>query len=194
MSCCNTQVINIETIREKTGMSANVEDRRLVPALEEAQMEVEKILGETLYEELETAIIADPTLATEADLLALVDKYLCPLLSWRSYQYAIAFMQAEPNRNGVNVKSEEGYTAADARQVGGIERRCREKADKYQERLILWLDNYGATTFPSYTTDTVTDTRISKTYRGGVITRRSRWQTPYGSERRDQYGKCCDEH
>ena len=198
MSCCDTLIISLATVREKCGLSANVEDRKLKPFLEEAQLEVQKILRETLYADLIARIVADPTLSGVGDekYKDLVDDYLCPLLSFRTYQYSIPFLAAEPDRNGIMVKSGDDYSPADSRLVTNLGHAAEERADKHQERLLTFLQDDNGTLFPGWLTITDTDTPITKTYRGGVITRRSRWQTPYGDDRRgwvDPNQMNCDE-
>lgn len=198
MSCCDTLIISLATVRDKCGLSANVEDRKLKPFLEEAQLEVQKILRETLYADLIARIVADPTLTGvgDAKYKDLVDDYLCPLLSFRTYQYSIPFLAAEPDRNGIMVKSGDDYSPADSRLVSNLAHAAKERADKHQERLLAFLEDDNGTLFPTWLTLTDTDTPITKTYKGGVITRRSRWQTPYGDEPRgwvDPNQANCDE-
>ena len=191
MSCCDTLITSVATLKDKTGISANADDRKLTTGLEEAQLEVEKILGKTLYADLIARIVADASLsgASNEKYKDLVDDYLCPLLSWRGLQYTVGLTRGEIQKGGFAVKSGEGYEAAAGDDIRRWENRLKEKADKYQERLLLFLEDDNGTLFPTYLTDTDTDTRIKKTYKGGVITRRSRWQRPYGRDERTEWQK-----
>ena len=191
MSCCDTLIVSVATLKDKTGISSNADDRKLTAGLEEAQLETEKILGKTLYADLIARIVADASLsgASNEKYKDLVDDYLCPLLSWRGLQYTVGLTRGEVQKGGFAVKGGEEYQAGSEADVRRWEQRCKEKADKYQERLLLFLCDDNGTLFPTFLTNTDTDTRITKTYPGGVITRKSRWQSVYGRDDRTDWQK-----
>ena len=112
MACCETKIISVATVRDITGLNKNVDDRKIAPFLKLAQEELEKVLGRTLYDELDTAIQADDTLATEADLLALM-AYIKGPLAWRTLQRSLPRMAAEPTANGVHSVSSTEYSNVD---------------------------------------------------------------------------------
>ena len=192
-----SNIISVAQVRTTCGLSKTVDDRKLQPFLAIAQEELEKVLGRTLYNELETAIDADPTLATEADLLTLVG-YIKSPLAWRTMQYSLPRMYAEPTANGVHSVNGGDYQSVDARTLGMQVTQARSAADAGYERLMKFLTE-NVDTYPSYNDNIDLEERVSRIYPGGVITRKSRWQYPYGVRTPDQtnrninqYGECCD--
>lgn len=197
MACCDTQIISLATVRSICGLSKTVDDRKLAPFMRIAQEELEKVLGRTLYNELDTAIQADPTLATEADLLTLLGYIKAPL-AWRTVQHSLPRMYAEPTANGVHSVNGGDYQSVDAKTLSMQVTQSRSAADAGYERLLKFLDENTAT-YPSYNDNVELEERVNKMYPGGVITRKSRWQYPYGVRTPDQsnrnvnqYGECCD--
>lgn len=192
-----SNIISVAQVRTTCGLSKTVDDRKLQPFLAIAQEELEKVLGRTLYSELDTAIQADPTLATEADLLTLVG-YIKSPLAWRTMQYSLPRMYAEPTANGVHSVNGGDYQSVDARTLGMQVTQARSAADAGYERLMKFLKE-NVDTYPSYNDNVDLEERVSRIYPGGVITRKSRWQYPYGVRTPDQtnrninqYGECCD--
>ena len=192
-----SNIISVAQVRTTCGLSKTVDDRKLQPFLAIAQEELEKVLGRTLYNELDTAIQADPTLATEADLLTLVG-YIKSPLAWRTMQYSLPRMYAEPTANGVHSVNGGDYQSVDARTLGMQVTQARSAADAGYERLMKFLKE-NVDTYPSYNDNVDLEERVSRIYPGGVITRKSRWQYPYGVRTPDQtnrninqYGECCD--
>lgn len=182
MACCETKIIQVATVREITGLNKNVDDRKIAPFLKLAQEELEKILGRTFYDELDTAIQADDTLATEANLLALMT-YVKGPLSWRTLQRSLPRMSAEPTANGVHSVSTAEYNNADNKALSQQIADARTAADTGYERLLEYIhDNLDL--YPSFKTNVNNEDRVTKTYHGGVITRESRWQSPYGLQHR----------
>ena len=195
----STNIISVAQVRSTTGLAKTVDDRKLQPFLTLAQEELEKVLGRTLYNELDAAIVADPTLATEADLAALMD-YIKGPLAWRTLQGALPRLFAEPTANGVHSVNGGDYQSVDGRMLSMQVTQARSAADAGYERLMKYLDENTAT-FPTYNDNVDLEERVNKMYPGGVITRKSRWQYPYGVRTPDQsnrnvnqYGECCDEH
>lgn len=179
MSCCQTKLITAAQVRDVTGLSRGVEDRKLLPYIEAAQYHLEKILGTTLYEELETAIEADRTLAGEADLLALFNGYICPFLAWRTLALGAVRLYAEVDRNGIYTKSGDDYTSVDSRTFGMVSSDAKGMADLYSERLIDFLKDNTAT-YTTYNTVVNGEERIRKAGRHGIVFTRDRWQDPRG--------------
>jgi hypothetical protein len=195
----STNIISVAQVRSTCGLAKTVDDRKLQPFLTLAQEELEKVLGRTLYDELETAIEADPTLATEPDLLTLVS-YITGPLAWRTLQYSLPRLYAEPTANGVHSVNGGDYQSVDSRTLSMQVTQARSAADGGYERLLKFMDENTAT-YPSYNDNVELEERVSKMYPGGVITRKSRWQYPYGIRTPDQtnrnlnqYGECCNEH
>lgn len=193
MACCENKIISVAVVRDITGLNKNVDDRKIAPFLKLAQEELEKVLGRTLYDELDTAIFADNTLATEADLLTLMG-YIKGPLAWRTLQRSLPRMAAEPTANGVHSVSSTEYNNVDSKALSQQVTDARTAADSGYERLLTFLKDNRAT-YPTYDDNVGNEERVKGVYHGGVITRKSRWQYPYGIKRGkngNQYGECCD--
>ena len=195
----STNIISVAQVRSTCGLAKTVDDRKLQPFLTLAQEELEKVLGRTLYNELDAAIVADPTLATETDLAALME-YIKGPLAWRTLQYSLPRLYAEPTANGVHSVNGGDYQSVDSRTLSMQVTQARSAADGGYERLMKFLDENTAT-YPTYNDNVQMEERVNKMYPGGVITRKSRWQYPSGIRTPDQtnrhvnqYGECCDEH
>jgi hypothetical protein len=175
-----TQIISVATIKTTVGLAGTVEDRKLQPFVDGVQLSVEKMLGQTLYGELITAIIADPTLATEADLKELRDDYIAPYIAWAVYLQSLSRLYAEFDRNGAHYKNDGNTVQADAAWLRMEQATARDNSDKYADRLLDFLKDNSDTGQPFASWRTVTDTeqgeRINKTYGVGIVTRRSKWQ------------------
>jgi hypothetical protein len=166
----------------------------MAPFMKLAQKELEKVLGRTLYAELDDAIQADPTLAGEDALQDLMD-YVKQALAWRTLQRSLPRMAAEPTANGVHTVSGGDYQSSDRALTQQITD-ARTAADEAYNDLIDYLKN-NRDTYPTYDTEVENEERVKKVFSGGVITRKSRWQYPYGlkgpRQGRNQYNECCDD-
>ena len=112
MACCETYIISLATVRDITGLAKIVSDVKLAPFLRLSQQELEKVLGRTLYDELDDAVQADSTLTGETALIALM-RYVKYALAWRTLQRALPRMAAEPTANGVHTVSDGAYQSSD---------------------------------------------------------------------------------
>ena len=193
MACCETYIISIATVRDITGLAKIVSDVKLAPFLRLSQQELEKVLGRTLYDELDDAVQADSTLTGETELIALM-RYVKYALAWRTLQRALPRMAAEPTANGVHTVSDGAYQSSDRALTQQITD-ARTAADEAYTLLIDFLKN-NLTDYPTYETNVANEERVKKMYQGGVITRKSRWQYPYGLKtphNGNQYDECCDD-
>lgn len=193
MACCETYIISIATVRDIAGLGKTVEDRKIAPFLRIAQRELQKVLGRTLYNDMDEAVQADSTLAGEPELSALMDhvKYA---LTWRTLQRSLPRMDAEPTANGVHRVSDGAYQSSDRALTQQITD-ARTAADEAYTLLIDFIQDNLAD-YPTYETNVANEERVKKMYQGGVITRKSRWQYPYGLKtprNGNQYDECCDD-
>lgn len=189
-------IVTFAQIKEVTGLSAIVsESRKVSPFLVEAERELRKILGVTLFDELQDAVTADFASAN-AVYEPLFDQVKRPL-AWRTLQMSYPRLYSEATANGVHRVRSDDYEPIDSRTLAMHVAQCRDFADAGYNELRDYLKDNVAT-FPSYETNVGREERVDKIYTGGVVTRRSRWQNPYGLPRygegnRNQYGECCDE-
>lgn len=167
-----TWITNIDAVKTVTGLSATVEERKLLPFLQSVHNTVKRLLGTTLYNRLITEIEADSTLATEADLLELRDDYIKPFIAWEVYARSFSRLYAEFDRNGAHYKNDANTVQAGTDWLKQEGASARDQANEYQEALIDFLnDNSGdGEAFEDYntTTDDEAGERIGRTDHGGV--------------------------
>lgn len=188
-------IVTFAQIKDVTGLSKIVdESRKITPFLEEAQRELKRILGTTLYGELEAAL---PNFTGQDDLETLFNDYIKVALSWRTLELSYPRLYSEPTANGVHLVGNAEYSPVSPQVLAMQVNQARSFADnRYGEMLRYLRDNTDL--FPSYDDNVDNEERVGKVYRGGVVTKRSRWTYPYGIRtteegRRNQYGECCDE-
>jgi hypothetical protein len=171
-------ILTFQQIKDVTGLAAIVsETRKVTPFLTQAQYELKKMLGATLYDELQVAVTAN--FVGEADLSTLFTTYVKEPLAWRTLQLAYPRLYSEPTANGVHTVSDANYTPVDGRTMAMQVSVCRDFADQGYERMLRYL-NDNLDLFPAYSINVDSEERVTKTFPGGVITRKSRWQYPYG--------------
>jgi hypothetical protein len=187
-------IVTFAQIKDVTGLSKIVdESRKITPFLEEAQRELKRILGTTLYGELEAAL---PNFTGQDDLETLFNDYIKVALSWRTLELSYPRLYSEPTANGVHLVGNAEYSPVSPQVLAMQVNQARSFADnRYGEMLRYLRDNTDL--FPSYDDNVDNEERVGKVYRGGVVTKRSRWTYPYGVKDtydrgdRNQYGECC---
>lgn len=201
MSAADSNIITGTQVRDITGRAEGVEDRKLDAAIHEAQHELEQVLGVTLYAEVEAAYEDTPQWDGRADLETLYEGYLRYYLAWKTLENAYPDLYAEPDRNGVFTRSGEDYQSVSVKGLSMLIAKARSRAERWQIDLLRYIRGLDASTAVrvSYDTCVEDEPRVGKTYRGGVVTRMSRWQTQYGLGDRHRWGwpdddHCCDEH
>lgn len=190
-------LLTFASFKTITGLSGLVdESRKYTPFATQAERELKKMFGETLYGEVESAI-ASNFAGGDAIYSPLWDLAKTPL-AWRTLQHALPRMYSEPTANGIHMVGDANYTPVDSRTLAMQVAQARDYADAgYDEMLRYLRDNSDV--FTSYDTIVDSEERVRKTYKGGVITRKSRYQYPYGlknpypyEDGRNQYGECCE--
>lgn len=186
-------IVTFAQIKEVTGLAAIVsESRKVTPFLNEAERELKRMLGETLFALLEAAL-PTPTGA----LGTLFNDYVKVALSWRTLELSYPRLYSEPTANGVHTVGNAEYSPVSAQVLAMQVNQARSFADnRYGEMLKFLRDNLDD--YPTFDDNVDGEERVGKVYRGGVVTKRSRWTYPYGIRtteegRRNQYGECCDE-
>lgn len=177
-------LITSAQVKEITGTSKNVQDKKLLPRIEVVHLELKHDIGTEGYDILIAAITADDTLATEADLLNLRDNYIRPWMAWRVLERAGISLYAEPDRNGTFVRGDDTHDTVSAAALGMLKADNRDMAGTYKVELHDFLKDNVAT-FTWYDADDCEETPHVNT--GGIITRKSRWGYPYGERTTDRY-------
>ena len=74
----NTLFISVSSIKERTGLHANVDDKLVLPEIKTAQdMYIHPLLGSALYERLQNGIVANNL---DSDEVALLDNFITDTL------------------------------------------------------------------------------------------------------------------
>ena len=180
----STLVITAATVKELTGLSKNIEDRKLARWIDAVQLELKGDLGTTGYATLIGYIEADDTLATQTAYQTLRNDYIRPWMAWRVLERATVALFAEPERNGTYTRSGDDYATVSAQVLGMRKADARDMAHTYKEALHEYLKDNTAT-FTWYASEGECGTDgTSKSYAGGVITRVPAYSSPYGEGRR----------
>lgn len=175
-------VMTLAQVRSICGISSLVEDQKLQPWLNEAEVRLEKILGRTGMGLLRIAKAADPTfaLAGNADWLALKDHFEA-FLAWQTFLLAIPSIHSQPTRNGWHAKGgqegSETYEPIDQKTLGMNESSVRTALDGREDRLLSEL---AAGNYTWYSTNVTGEERITEPANAGISFRRSRWQNREG--------------
>lgn len=193
MSALDYNLITAAQVRTNTGRAQGIEDRKLDPAIHDAQDELEQILGETLYEDVETAHTANSTTMGGAGMLNLYTQYIVPFLSWKTLENAYPDMFAEADRNGVFKRSGNDYQSVTGRELAELIAKARNRAERFQQKMMRYLNNLSDTDAIKIAFDETVDDepRVTHSARANVILKRNAWQsrnpysTPYRRERRE---------
>ena len=145
----NTLFISVKTIKERTGLHANVDEKLILPEILTAQdMYILPALGTGLYNRLQAGIEANNLTADETDLLdtyitnALVYYVMSELPMGLSYQFY---------NKGVVRKSSDNTELPSAQDMVDVANRYRSRAEFYGQRLVKYLKQVAMTTkFPLY--------------------------------------------
>ena len=173
-----TWITNIEQVKDVTGLSKRVEERRMLPYLDTVHKTVKRILGETLYDRLITEIEADETLAGETDLLELRDDYIKRFIAWEVYARSFSRLYAEFDMNGAHYKNDANTVQAGPEWMKQEAAAARDQANEYQAALIDFLKDNSDEGEPFEDWKTTTEDehgeRITRVDQGGVYMPRSR--------------------
>jgi len=169
----DTLIIGYADIKDKTSIPKTVSDTALKPSLEYAHAKLEKILGRTLYAEIQADIDTDATLSGEANILTLVKYYIKPYVAW------VACLDFYIEHYGGITKTDIHHKSSDDYDVVPIEvlrmkiQNARNKVDEYQDTLKTFLDTSTVSDYDSYDTTTTGEERIRRTASGGIAPRRN---------------------
>lgn len=168
-----TPIITAAVVKTTTGLDRNVEDKTLSTFISAAQLTLKKVTGATGYNLI---VAAYPSFTGEAALSTLYTEYIVPYLSWRVAELSGTRMFAQPDRSGTHHRADETYRSVDAKMLSMTKADSRDMAGIFMGELIDYLKD-NTDTFTWYEPD---GESITKPNTGGVITRISRWQRPYG--------------
>ena len=177
-----TLIVSTTNVKDNTPLPNNVPDSKLENHLDYAHLKLEKVIGATLYAEIQGMIDTDSTLATEASIKLLRDYYIIPYIAWLTYYLSMPNLHSGPNVSSFTTKSPEDYEAVDSSTLKMHRQDAQLRWEEYQDRLQTFLRNSSDVKYNSYDTTTTDEERIHTTYQGGIVPRRR--NTIYGNEHR----------
>lgn len=166
----STFIILIPAIQERTPLPKTVDNSKVEPAQRVAHDALEKVIGRTLYTELQTAIDADSTLASESDLKTLVLWYIEPYVAWLTWYHAIDFIQFQTNKTGHHKTTSDNHESVSVEELRLMKGDAKPIVDDYLDKLIAFLDDKAGTVdkYSSYNTTTTQEERITKGHFAGL--------------------------
>lgn len=192
MSWATVNIISSATVREKANIAKGVEDRKIDVAIPDAQLALQQILGETLYALIETADpVADATLGGDAGLRTLYNNHAVWFLAFKTKEFGLAEMWAEPGRRGVHEVNGEGFSTIDGKMFSSVQSVPRSRANNRAEEMIRYIKNLDADNAirVAYETCVKDEPRTEKINSPSRIsTRISPWQFPEGNYNRRRDG------
>lgn len=168
-----TLIITSAEVKTEAGLNKNIEDRKLLPWINMAQLDLKSNIGTTGYD----AVIAALTTPVAA-YTTLIDDYIKPFLAFKVRQIGAVSLFAEADRNGTNKRIGMTYEPVTGKELGMMKADARDLAESYLKLLLDYLTE-NAATFTWWTAGGCENTS-QRPYTGGVITRIDQWQTPYG--------------
>jgi len=145
----NTLFINVDTIKERTGLHSNVDDKLILPEIMTAQdMYLLPALGTALYVRLQTGISSANLTANET---ALLDDYVTnPLVYYVLSELPVGLSYQFYNK-GLIRKSSDNTDTPQMQDLIDVANRYRSRAEFYKQRLIKYLQQVSTSNlFPEY--------------------------------------------
>lgn len=143
----NTLFISVQSIKDRTGLHANVDEKLILPEIKTAQdMYIMPALGSTFYNRLQAGINASDLNANEQYLLnnyvtdCLIYYVMSELPMGLSYQF---YNKGLLRKGGDNTENPSMQDMID------VANRYRTRAEFYKQRLIKYL-RQNNTLFPEY--------------------------------------------
>lgn len=186
MSSYSQFIVTGQQVREVSGTSQNVEDRKIQPIIRIAQQGSEQVLGRTLYALVESAYVADagviaggnPTTMGGSGMLLLYSEYLLPSIVFRVMADAGIDLAIDYDRNGEFERNGNDYNTVSDRRMAAKTGKAEARADRYQQRLLDYVRGLEDTD-PikiAFKENEPCEERVKKTYQSNIILRISERQ------------------
>jgi len=145
----NILFISVDTIKERTGLHFNTDEKLVNPEILTAQdMYILPALGTALYNRLQDGIAANNLTQVESNLL---DTYIAPTLVYYVMSELPMGLSYQFYNKGLVRKSGEGQENPSAAELIDVADRYKVRAEFYKQRLVKYLlDRSGFGTFPEY--------------------------------------------
>jgi hypothetical protein len=138
----NTLFISVSTIKERTGLHANVDDKLILPEIKTAMdMYIHPLLGSALYERLQDGI--DNNNLT-ADEVALLDNFVTDTLIYYVLSELPTGLSYQFYNKGLVRKTSDNTDQPQMQDLLDISARYRKRAEFYAERMVKFLKQNAA--------------------------------------------------
>lgn len=141
--------IDVNAIKQRTGLTANVEEKLILPEIYTCQdMYILPALGTALYDRLRNGIVANDLTDIETSL---IDTYIVPTLVFYVMSELPMGLSYQFYNKGLIRKNDEKSTEPNVQEIIEVADKFKAKAEFYRERLIKYLkEESGRNTFPEY--------------------------------------------
>jgi hypothetical protein len=134
--------ISVDYLKENSIIQDNVQEKILNQCILEFQeLEVESLIGKTVYQRLSNEILSGATISgytipdTDAELL----KYIKPFMLYGSLLYALNPLHFKVTNKGVQKLNDDNATTGDKSDLDALKGNYTAKKDAYKKRLIDYL-------------------------------------------------------
>ena len=143
----NTLFISVQSIKDRTGLHANVDEKLVLPEIKTAQdMYILPALGSALYNELQDAVEANAFTALQTTLL---DDYIVDCLIYYVMSELPQGLSYQFYNKGLIRKTGENQESPSMQDMIDVANRYRARAEFYKQRLIKYLKQNNAL-YPNY--------------------------------------------
>jgi len=143
----NTLFISVQSIKDRTGLHANVDEKLVLPEIKTAQdMYILPALGSALYNELQDAVEANSFTALQTTLL---DDYIVDCLIYYVMSELPQGLSYQFYNKGLIRKTGENQESPSMQDMIDVANRYRARAEFYKQRLIKYLKQNNAS-YPNY--------------------------------------------
>ena len=143
----NTLFISVQSIKDRTGLHANVDEKLILPEIKTAQdMYIMPALGSTFYNRLQAGINGSNLNGNEQSLL---NNYVTDCLIYYVMSELPMGLSYQFYNKGLLRKSGENQENPSMQDMIDVANRYRTRAEFYKQRLIKYL-RQNNTMFPEY--------------------------------------------
>lgn len=145
----NILFISVDTIKERTGLHNNVDEKLVNPEILTVQdMYILPALGTGLYNRLQDGIQNNNLTGNENTLL---DTYITPTLVYLVMSELPMGLSYQFYNKGLIRKTGDGQSEPSAQEIIDVANHYKSRAEFYKQRLILYLkQNATSSVFPEY--------------------------------------------
>jgi len=138
----NTLFISVSTIKERTGLHANVDDKLILPEIKTAMdMYIHPLLGSGLYERLQDGVNNNNLTADE---VALLDNFVTDTLIYYVLSELPTGLSYQFYNKGLVRKTSDNTDQPQMQDLLDISARYRKRAEFYAERMVKFLKQNAA--------------------------------------------------